>query len=131
MRNLMKIGLVALALNWGACSSDSGVKNNTGTGGAGGSGGSSATGGSGGSSSTGGSGGSSSTGGTGGSNPDGGTDAPGTGGSGALHGSDPTTCANAGSAQAINDCITNLTTDSVGQDVVFTPAADYTLCKMP
>ena len=109
MRNLMKMGLLVLALGVGACSSSS--SKSTGNGGAGG-----GSGGSGG-----GSGGAS--GGSGGSNSDGG-DA----------GNAPASIADCvtagGGAQAVNDCIINLPTTSVGQAVTFTPSADYTQCHM-
>src|SRR5262245_17076540 len=62
----------------------------------------------------------------------GGTGGIGGGGAGS-GGAGPTSiaeCATLSSPQDISDCIINLPTDKVGQGVSFTPAADYTTCKM-
>ena len=119
---ILKSTLLVLALAMGACSSSS---DSTGKGGSGGSTGTAGAGGS-----TGTAGGGAGTTGTAGA---GGGAAGTTGGGGAGGGEAPSTIADCGALstpKAVNDCIINLPTDSVGQTVTFTATADYNSCKM-
>jgi hypothetical protein len=117
--NILKSTLLVLALAMGACGSSNDTT------GKGGSGGSTGSAGSGGSTGMAGGGGAGTTGTAGG----GGT----TGMGGAGGGGTPSTIAQCGdlsTPKAVNDCIINLPTDSVGQTVTFTATADYNTCKM-
>ncbi len=119
--NILKSTLLALALAMGACSSSNDTT------GKGGSGGSTGSAGSGGSTGTAGGGGAGTTG-------TGGGGATGTAGGGGMgDGATPSTIADCGALttpKAVNDCIINLPTNSVGQTVTFAATADYNSCKM-
>ena len=130
-KNLVKAGWLILALAVGACSSNS----SGGTGGAPGAGGT--TTGSGGMVATGGTSGTGGVSGTGGMGTDGGTDSSDMSGTGGMSGSGGaggavtiSDCGKLATPQAINNCIINLPTSSVGQTVTTPTTPSYNTCKM-
>lgn len=133
-KNLIKTGLLTLALAVGACSSNS--NGNPGTGGSSGTGGAQGTGGttgSGGMTATGGASGTGGISGTGGMTPDGGTGSGGISGTGGAGGGTPMTisdCGKLATPQAIGNCIINLPTTSVGQAVTAPTTPAFNTCKM-